>query len=571
MKSAVRTVFLFLLFFNIAIKTNAQKINQQTTTQEKETPLRSMDITQPKIDLSNLDILKQIEPMPSTITLYNDQLMEGPVDVNKYIVGPNDIFSLGIWGVVNQPLPLSVSPEGSLIIPSVGEVEVSGLTLEEAKEKVIEKVKKRYISANITLTLVSPRKFMVTVTGVGQGIYPTSAVLRASAIVAFIISDSVSLMKSGTYPSERGNFSMRNISLTRKNGQKIRVDLREYFATRDDKFNPYLVEGDVINIPKYDWEGKFISVKGAVQFPGVFEYIEGDDLETALHLAREGTSVANMDSILISRLNKSANKMTNFVVKYSENKNMKLKPNDRITVMAYAEQRRDFRVYILGEVIRPGLYPITMSSTHLSDIIPETGGFAPNAYLPTSELYRKIDTLFLQSKLRDTIENLYTQRLNDVIANEDEKEYFDLETKARIGRVNVDFEKLFKGGDNSQDVILRNGDIIYIADNKKQVYVYGQVNKPGFVPLKEGAEFSYYIEKAGGFSDRADESEVRVIKFKTREWMDPEDAKVESNDFIFVPKILKRDFAYDIDLIAKVSSVIVSVITLALLIIQAQK
>ena len=64
---------------------------------------------------------------------------------------------------------------------------------------------------------------------------------------------------------------------------------------------------------------------------------------------------------------------------------------------------------------------------------------------------------------------------------------------------------------------------------------------------------------------------MRVIKFKTREWLDPDDAKVESNDFIFVPKILKRDFAYDIDLIAKVSSVIVSVITLALLIIQAQK
>jgi len=571
MKSAVRTAFLFLLFFSTAIKTNAQRIDQQTTAQEKETPLRSMEISQPKIDLSNLDILKQIEPIPSTATLYNDQLMEGPVDADKYIVGPNDIFSLGIWGIVNQPLPISVSPEGSLIIPSVGEVNVAGLTLDEAKEKVIEKVKKRYISADITLTLVSPRKFMVTVTGVGQGIYPTSSVLRASAVIAFVMSDSVSLIKSGTSPAERGSFSTRNITLTRKNGKHIRVDLRKYFATREDKYNPYLVEGDVINIPKYDWEGKFISVKGAVQFPGVFEYIEGDDLETALQLVRGGTSVANMDSIMISRLDKSANKMTNFVVKYDENKNFKLEPDDRITVMAYAELRRDFRVYVLGEVIRPGLYPITMSSTHLSDIIPETGGFTSEAYLPTSELYRKIDTLFLESKHRDTIENLYTQRLNDVIANKDEKEYFDLETKARIGRVNVDFNKLFKGGDKSQDVILRNGDIIYIADNKKQVYVYGQVNKPGFVPLKEGADFSYYIERAGGYGDRADESEVRVIKFKTREWLDPDDAKVESNDFIFVPKVLKRDFAYDIDLIAKVSSVIVSVITLALLIIQAQK
>jgi len=546
-----------------------QKIDQKDI--DKQTPLKSMDISQPKIDLSGMDILSQIEPIPSTSTLFNDQLMEGAIDINKYIVGPNDIFSLGIWGIINQPLPLSVSPEGSLIIPSVGEVAVTGLTLAEAKEKVIEKVKKRFISADITLTLVSPRKFIITVTGVGQGTYPTSAILRASAIIAYVISDSVSLMKSGTMPGEKGNFSLRNIILSRKNGQQVRVDLRKYFATRDDKYNPFLVEGDVINIQKYDWEGKFLSVQGAVQFPGSFEYIEGDDLETALQLVRGVTSVANLDSIMISRSDKSANKMISFIVKYEDNKSLKLEPNDRITVLAYAEQRRDFRVLVLGEIIRAGWYPITLNSTKLSDIIPQTGGFAPNACLQTSELYRKLDTMFLQTKMRDTTENLFTQRLNDVISNRDEKEYFEMETKAKIGRVNVDFEKLFVKGDINQDVILRDGDIIYIADNKKQVYVYGQVNKPGYIQFKEGADYSYYIDKAGGYGERADESEVRVIKFKTREWLEPDEAKVESNDFVYVPKIIKRDFAYDIDLIAKVASVIVSVITLALLVIQAQK
>ncbi len=566
MKTACKIAVIFLILLSF-VETKAQKIDQK---EERQSPLKSMDISQPKIDLSNLDILKQIEPVPSTSTLFNDQLMEGAIDINKYIVGPNDIFSLGIWGILNQPLPLSVSPEGSLIIPSVGEVDINGLTLAEAKTKVIERVKKRYISADISLTLVSPRKFMVTVTGVGQGIYPTSAVLRASAIIAFVMSDSVSLMKSGTNPSERNYFSVRNITLTRKDGQKIRVDLRKYFATRDEQFNPFLIEGDVINIPKYDWEGKFISINGAVQFPGAFEYIEGDDLETALQLSRGVTSVANLDSILISHSDKSGNKMTNTIVKYEGNENLKLEPNDRVTVLAYAEQRRDFRVYVLGEVIRPGLYPITLNSTKLSEILPETGGFTSNAYLPTSELYRKMDTLYLL-KSRDTTENLFTQRLNDVISNKDEKEYFDNELKSRIGRVNVDFENLFRKGDKGQDVILRDGDIIYISDNKKQVFVYGQVNNPGYVPYKEGADCDYYIEKAGGYGERADEGDVRVIKFKTREWLEPDDAKVESSDFIYVPKIIKRDFAYDIDLIAKVASVIVSVITLALLVIQTQK
>lgn len=556
------------LLFNCLTIISQTGLNDKSGTQTN--PLKSFDMNTSKIDLQNFDILKQIEPSSTSATIFNDQLLEGAVDAGKYIVGPNDIFSLGIWGVINQPLPLAVSPEGSLIIPSVGEVGVSGLTLSEAKQKVITAVKKRFISAEISLTLVSPRRFLVTVTGVGQGTYPTSAIMRASTIIAFIFSDSLSLMKSGTTPNDRYNFSFRNIKLKRKNGETQRIDLYKYFATQDEKYNPFLREGDVITLQKYDWEGKFLGVQGAIQFPGTFEYIEGDDLETALQLVRGVTSVANLDSVLISRMNPSASRMESFYVKYEDNKRMKLEANDRITVMAFAEQRRDFRVLLLGEVIRPGTYPITLNNTKLSDIVNEAGGLTPNSYLPTSEVYRKIDTFFIQTKNRDTLENVYTRRLNDIISNKEEKESFDQDLLYKIGRVNVDFEKLEKG-DLSQDIILRNGDIIYIADNKRLIYVYGQVNKPGFVPYKEGADAKYYIDAAGGFGERADEDEIRVIKFKTREWLEPDEAVIQSNDFVYVPKQIRRDFAYDIDLISKVASVVVSVITLTLLVIQSQK
>jgi protein involved in polysaccharide export with SLBB domain len=168
------------------------------------------------------------------------------------------------------------------------------------------------------------------------------------------------------------------------------------------------------------------------------------------------------------------------------------------------------------------------------------------------------------------LENVYTRRLNDIVSNKEERESFDQDLLYKIGRVNVDFEKLEKG-DLSQDIILRNGDIIYISDNRKEVYVYGQVNRPGFVPYKDGEDFMYYINAAGGFGERAEEDEVRVIKFKTREWLEPDEANIQSSDFVYVPRVIKRDFAYDIDLIAKVAGVIVSVITLTLLVIQSQK
>lgn len=565
-------LFLAFVFTVVIMNVFSQSgLNDKDPT-SKSNPLKQLDLNMNtnKMDLQNFDILKQIEPSANTSTIYNDQLLEGAIDAGKYIVGPNDIFSLGIWGVVNTPLPLAVSPEGSLIIPSVGEVAVSGLTLNEAKSRVIAAVKKRFISAEITLTLVSPRRFLVTVTGVGQGTYPTSAIMRASSLIAFIFSDSLSLMKSGTTPGERYNFSFRNIKLKRKNGEIQRIDLYEYFATQNERFNPFLREGDVISLQKYDWEGKFLAVQGAVQFPGVFEFIDGDDIETAVQLVRGVSSVANLDSITVSRMDPTATKMEKIYLSYDKDKNFKLLPNDRVYVNASAEVRRDFRVLVLGEVVRPGNYPITLNTTKLSDIINEAGGLLPNSYLPNSEVYRKIDTFFIQTKNRDTLENVYTRRLNDIVSNKEEKESFDQDLLYKIGRVNVDFEKLEKG-DNSQDIILKNGDIVYIADNRKEVYVYGQVNKPGFVPYKEGADAQYYIDAAGGYGERADEDEIRVIKFKTREWLEPEEATIQSSDFVYVPRIIKRDFAYDIDLISKVAGVIVSVITLTLLVIQSQK
>lgn len=562
-------ILLVLLFSIITVHTYSQKTTDKD--KDKLTGLKQMDISIPKMDISGFDdILKQIEPMSTSATIYNDQLLEGAIDINKYTVGPSDIFSLGVWGILNQPIPLAVSPEGSLIVPSVGEIAVTGLTLAEAKQKVIERVKRRYISAEITLTLVSPRRFTVTVTGVGQGTYPVSAVMRASTIISYIVSDSLSLMKSGTQPFDRANFSLRNIILKRKNGQIQRIDLFKYYATQDEKYNPFLREGDVINIQKYDWDGRFIAVQGAVQYPGIFEYIEGDDLETALQLVRGVTSVALLDSIMIARLDKSATMMERIYVKYEESKHMKLQPNDRIIVSAYAEERRDFKVLVVGEVIRGGVYPITKNNTSLSEILQQAGGLTPNAYLPTSELYRKVDSLNFVTGIRDSTESIYNQRLNDILSNRDEKENFNQDFKYKIGRVNIDFEKL-ADGDQSQDIKLHNGDVIYIADNKKQVYVYGQVNKPGYVPFKEGADYLYYINASGGLSDRADEDEIRVIKFKTRQWLEPGKAKIQSNDFVYVPKVIRHDFAFDIDLVSKVASVIVSVVTLTLVVIQSQK
>jgi protein involved in polysaccharide export with SLBB domain len=134
----------------------------------------------------------------------------------------------------------------------------------------------------------------------------------------------------------------------------------------------------------------------------------------------------------------------------------------------------------------------------------------------------------------------------------------------------VDFEKLFMYGDSSQNIILEDKDVIYINDDKKSVYVYGQVMNEGFVPFKEGADFEYYIEKAGGYSLAADDGNTRVIKLNSRGWYKPDKIQVLSGDFIYVPKKSPTEFRESLTIIATMIGVVASVITTYLLIKQNQ-
>ena len=132
--------------------------------------------------------------------------------------------NLGVYGFINQQVPIYVTPEGTVVIPTVGEVDVSDLTLREAKSKVVSKVKERYYSSDVSFTLATPRVFLVKVTGLTQGtfqVYPTS---RPSDLLKRLFFDTtnVSRVAYETTNQQREilttQLSLRNIKLVRKNG-----------------------------------------------------------------------------------------------------------------------------------------------------------------------------------------------------------------------------------------------------------------------------------------------------------------------------------------------------------------
>ncbi len=564
-------VITFILVFNLKAQINLPNTTQSN--QSNQTSLTNQNnISNPsfKINADAPDLMSQFN---SQNIQQKSFPVDKAVDPEKYIVGPNDMFNLGIYGYINQTIPLFVNLEGSILIPTVGEVAVNGLTLFEAKSKIVKAVKRRYYSSDVSLVLSMPRTFLISVSSTIQKKIEVTPLTRPSEILSLIFYDTLDVSKVkyrlNNQPNEFfSEISLRNIELIHRDGSSTNVDLYKYFSTNDDKYNPFFMEGDLLKVAYGQLTKNYITIQGAVQLAGLYEYNKNDDLESVISLGRGFDSDAELDSITVFRIDPLTLKYSSFNLSFENNRNFKINVYDRIFVKYKMNNLKNLNVTILGEVNRPGIYPITLKNTTLKEAIEMAGGFKTTAYLPLSLIVRKYDEEYTR---RDTAEIFLNIRANDLIVKQQDRTNFDIDVLSRRHRIVVDFEKLFFDNDSSENIILENNDIIYINDNKNVVYVYGQVENEGYVPYKEGEGFEYYVKKAGGFTLAAEDSDTRIIRFNSRGWYSAEHTSVLSGDFIYVPKIVKTPFSESITLYATIIGALVSIISTYLLIKSTNK
>ncbi|MDD5363148.1 MAG: SLBB domain-containing protein [Ignavibacteria bacterium] len=543
--------------------TNNTTTNQQTSTQNTYNPNQgNLNL---KVNSDAPDLMSQFSSQNSQQRTF---AVDKAVNPDLYLIGPNDMFSLGLYGYINQTIPLVVNLEGTLIIPTVGEIKVNGLSLTEAKALVVKAVKKRYYSSEVSLTLSMPRVFLISVLSSVQKKMEVTPLTRPSDIISYIFYDTLDITNTKYRISNPKNefypeISLRNIEILRKDGSTVNVDLYRYFSTNDDKYNPYFREGDLLKIPYGMLMKNYITINGAVQLGGIYEYNKNDNLESVIALGRGFDADAETDSITVFRIDPVNSKYQTFNLSYENSKDFKINLYDRVFVKFKTNNIKNLSVVVLGEVNMPGVYPITHKNTTLKEIVDMAGGFKSTAFLPLSILFRSYDEEYTK---KDTAEIILNMRANDLIVKEQDKTNFQNDVISRRNRVTVDFEKLFKENDLSQNIILENKDIIYINDDKKIVYVYGQVSNEGYVPYKEGENYEYYISKAGGYSLAAEESDTRIIRFNSRGWYKADKTSVQSGDFIYVPKVVKYSFNENLTLIATLIGTLVSIVSTYLLI-----
>jgi protein involved in polysaccharide export with SLBB domain len=356
----------------------------------------------------------------------------------------------------------------------------------------------------------------------------------------------------------RENKSQRYISVNHIDGTTDRIDLVRFNTTHDPRFCPLLREGDVIYVPfRKPLEGS-VGVYGAVFAPSDFEYVEGDSLWGMIQAAHGPSNGADLTQVELTRMSADGNVSESRIIDALAIKNkratdIKLEAGDRIFIRDKPDQREMSRVVVKGEVMRPGVYPIHRVNTKLSDVIKNAGGFTPYAFLAGGTVIRK--KLDIDNKdITSEEEGKLVGRLANLTVIDTAN--FRFQTELREGYVSTNMSKLFEKGDASADITLRDGDVISVPPTPTTVYVWGYVGSVGYIPYKQGADEKFYINSAGGYAEGAVKSKTRIIKARTRQWLDPDDTAIEPGDEIFVP----QEGSYPEDYTLRTTSLIVGIL-----------
>jgi protein involved in polysaccharide export with SLBB domain len=391
--------------------------------------------------------------------------------------------------------------------------------------------------------------------------------------------------------SRLNNYSLGGIILKRNTGEEIDVDLEKFRITGNFIYNPYLKNDDVLIFPANNINRDFFTVQGAVNKPGLFYFVEGDSLNDALELSMGiNEAFESIGGVSISRLSYDGTSMTTDTVNI--NSNIRLRRGDQIKVLAPENRRIYNAVLVFGEVNNPGSFPITKNNTKLADIINAAGGFTKEASLKRAKLYSKNSlTMLLENEYnislsdqplwennatRNLIVNLETMlmyRMSNIYP--DDSSYFFLENQLRvlIESSSFDFNQINDPESDISNYTVQNGDVIIIPPIINSVYVFGQIADPGYIPLREGMDYKYYIREAGGLGELAIEDEIMVIKGGSRAWVSPVEQNVvlEEGDYLYIPKHKLRTFRSYASEYAIYIQMLSSIATVLLLIITAFK
>ena len=349
-------------------------------------------------------------------------MLAGPVDRN-YRLGPGDYLVLILSGDVELTHQLEVTREGFVVIPQVGQLFVSGLTLGQLEDLLYTRLGRVY--SGVRRGPGATTQFQVTVTRLRVNqVFVLGDVVRPGSYVVSAAGTMLTALYAAGGPHDNGSF--RAVQL-RRGGQVIdTLDLYDYLLRGDNSRDLRLETGDVVFVPV---RGTLVTVRGRVVRPGIYELKPGETLREVIASAGGFDEAALRRRIQIERILPPAQRRpggrdrvvldldaASFTAE--EAPAFPLEPGDEVRVFEVADRRRSY-VTVRGNVWNEGLVGLT-PGMRLSDAIRVAGGPKPDVYLGQILVSRlRADSTRVQ--LRAVFADSLGTVRDDLLVNEDDE------------------------------------------------------------------------------------------------------------------------------------------------------
>lgn len=494
----------------------------------------------------------------------------------EYLVGPGDEFLISLSDKLS-PVEVPVLAEGGLFIPRVGRVHVGGRRLREARAAIDSAYHASVRVGTIAVELSSLRQFPLSVTGlVAQpGVTVANGVQRVSEVVRKVggvdargSTRNIRLIRTVEMSlDERWAAHARaqagDLSLLAE-VPSLRVDLDMYRLRGRVEDNPFVEDGDIIVVPA---RRPIVRALEAWQRYGNYEFVPGDRIRDLATLAMGPSPNHDPQNVYLFRYvdegRRQVHQRVDLAAAMADDRvaNLELEAGDWLVARPLPDFQKATTVQIVGEVAYPGFYLVDPNGTPLKEVVERAGGFTPEAALAQARMVRQLTT-------EDTRDPEF-ERIVTIPASEwdrEERQYFTMRSRERVGQMVVDFVALFRDGDLSQNLLVRPDDVIIVPASKRTVVVSGPAVQPGAVPYDSSYTVFDYIERAGGFGWRASK-DVTVIRARTGERMKAEDlARPEPGDRIWIKEKPERNywaaFLQGIEVAGQVATVVLLFVTI---------
>lgn len=378
-----------------------------------------------------------------------------------YRLGPGDAVYIDVWGASQGQFQSTVSPEGVINIENYGPVNVDGLTVAQANQRLRATLGKRYAGSNVRLTVGQTKT--ITVNVMGEVKVPGTYTLSAFATVFNAL-----YMAGGT--NDIG--TLRNIKIYR-NGHLISTcDIYDYILNGNMKGNVRLTSGDVIIVAPYEC---LVNITGKVKRPMYYEMKQKESVGTLIKYAGGFAGDAYQSNVHLVR--KAGGELSVYSIDDFERNSFQLADGDSVSVDSSLQRYRNM-VEVRGAVMRPGKYQMGESIATVRELIEAAGGLAEDAFVNRGFIHR-----MKEDRTLETVEIDIKGIVNHTIA----------------------------------DIALKNEDVFYVPSKKimqeeEILTISGEVNYPGTYDFAENTSLETFILQAGGLKDAASLVKIDVSR-----------------------------------------------------------